>query len=103
MSISQLIANHTKELLAALSVVATWYLNSRFRPRARLVRDVRHASNILINEPTFDDEGNVIGQTKPAQHLQNLRHGLCQDFIQAQRNIEIEAWVTRQIGERVDA
>ena len=64
MSVGQLFPTYAKEIIAAVGTIAAWLLNTYLKPRARLIQGVRHASNILINEPTFDKDGKHISPTK---------------------------------------
>ena len=55
---------YAREMLSVALTYIAWFLNTRLQPKARLVQGIRHASNMLINEPTLDADGKVIASTK---------------------------------------
>lgn len=55
---------YSKELFTLFGTIVAWGLNRYLRPKARLVQSVRHAANILIDEPSFDEDGKIIAKTK---------------------------------------
>jgi hypothetical protein len=58
---------YSKETFSAAVVLVVWLLNYFVRPRARLIRGVRHASTHIINEPIRDPQGNVIRPNFPVR------------------------------------
>lgn len=51
---------YTKEIVTVLSALAIWALNYFVKPRAKLVRGVRHAFTFLVDAPLRNEAGEIV-------------------------------------------
>ena len=61
---SSFVQTYIKEIISVGGLFVAWFLNTRMQPKARLHCGTRHDGNILLNEPTFDQAGNLLYTTK---------------------------------------
>ncbi|MDB5701241.1 MAG: hypothetical protein JWL66_1440 [Sphingomonadales bacterium] len=66
-----LIQAHAAEIVAILVVPLTIILQRILRPRAKLVRSIRHAFTHLVDEPITDKDGRILA-TKQVLHTASL-------------------------------
>ncbi|MGA7115918.1 MAG: hypothetical protein WBY12_01865, partial [Hyphomicrobium sp.] len=60
----EFITTYFKELASVIVPLLTWFLNSRLLPRARLVQGIRHASTLILDEPTLSENGEIVAPRK---------------------------------------
>jgi hypothetical protein len=66
----EFIKTYAKEIIALVVPFLALFLNNRLQPRARLVQGIRHASTLLLDEPTLANDGKIIDSKKIVRFAQ---------------------------------
>ena len=103
----EFLKTYAKEFVALMVPLVTWFLNSKFKPRARLVWSTNHAFNFLIQEPRRNAAGEVISSTQMVRTASITLNNSGKD---AAKNLEVvfnfkpaymNVWPLRPFGEHL--
>jgi hypothetical protein len=82
----EFIQTYAKELFSLLVPLITWYLNSKFRARAKLQLAIPHSFTFIVNEPLHNQDGEIV---TPNQTVHTASHVLTNSGKETATRVEL--------------
>ena len=82
----EFIQQYAKEIFALLVPLLTWFLNDRFKARAKLQLALPHSFTFIVQEPLRNSDGEVL---REAQSVQTASHVITNSGKETATNVEL--------------